>query len=127
MIRLRLIQLEQKRNVVEHSYLPEPPKFNGKAGESFLIWEMKFKAYAQEKSLAAALQPSFDKMLLSKETDVLDDTIPAEKLQKEALVKNAKAINMMKSAFDQKKDMNKIMNEQRFAQIGWPTGKAYKV
>ena len=92
----------------------KPLSFNGKVGESFLIWEMKFKAYAQEKSFTATLQPSFDTMLLNKETVILDATIPAKKLQMEALVKNAKVINAMISAFKQKKDMNKIINEQHF-------------
>ena len=45
--------------------ISKPPAFEGKAGEAFTIWEMKFKAHAQEKGFLAMLLDSFDTKLPS--------------------------------------------------------------
>ncbi len=61
--------------------LLKPPSFNGKPGALFAIWDMKIRAYAQEKSFSEALMDSFKAKMPANEVDVLDATIAAEKLQ----------------------------------------------
>ncbi len=70
--------------------LLKPPSFNGKPGAQFEIWDMKFRAYAQEKNFAEALMDSFKAKMPANEANVLDETIPSEKLQIEAKEKNTK-------------------------------------
>ena len=70
----------------------KPPSFNGKPGAPLAIWDMKFRAYAQEKNFADALMDSFKAKMTADEANVLDENIAAEKLQIVAKEKNAKAM-----------------------------------
>jgi hypothetical protein len=45
----------------------EPPQFNGKKGDSYLMWKMKFKADMVLKGLYNAFQPEFAAELPTKE------------------------------------------------------------
>ena len=105
----------------------KPPAFEGKAGKTYTIWEMKFKAYAHEKGFLAALLDIFKTKLPMLESVTLDPTDPAEKAKIEAKEQNGKAIHAMIGSFKKSKDMNKIMAEQCQDAKNWPTGKAYKV
>ncbi len=56
-----------------------PPKFKGKRGATYVIWDIKFRSWAGVKGSSAALIPSFDSMLPSKEYNVIDDIEPLQK------------------------------------------------
>jgi hypothetical protein len=45
----------------------KPPQFNGKKGDSYLMWKMKFKADMVMKGLYDAFQPEFKAELPTKE------------------------------------------------------------
>ena len=111
----------------EYSSITKPPIFEGKAGEAFVIWEMKFKAFAHERGFSGELLAKFNTRLPPDEDAILDLTIPKEKSQADAIEINSKAIRAMIGAFVKPKDMNKIMAEQHRDPTNWPTGKAYKV
>ena len=85
--------------------LLKPPSFNGKPGAPFAIWDMKFRAYAQEKNFAEALLDTFKMKMPADEATVLDKTVPSEKAQIDAKEKNAKAMRALISAMTETKDM----------------------
>jgi hypothetical protein len=55
------------------------PQFNGKKGDKYLMWEMKFEANQIMKGSFEAFQPEFESKLPSKEKLVLDLSIEVQK------------------------------------------------
>ena len=105
----------------------KPLSFDGKAGEAYAIWEIKFKAYAQEKGFARVLHASHKAKLLTSKHDALVATVLADKAKLDALEKNGKAVRAMIGTFSKPNDMNKIMMEQRHDGTDWLSIKAYKI
>ena len=99
--------------MTSHFALLKPPSFNGKQGASYAIWDMKFRAYAQEKNFAEALLATHLTAMPASESDILDPTVSSDKVKIKAKEKNAKAMQALISAMTETKDMNKIMTEQR--------------
>jgi hypothetical protein len=54
------------------------PQFNGKKGDNYIIWKMKFKADKIMKGLFKAFQPNFEHELPSDEKAKLDLTDKAK-------------------------------------------------
>jgi len=101
----------------------KPPQFNGKAGDTWLLWSMKFKADMVMKGLSEAFLPEFESKLPEKEAGPFDD----EDEQKKAIKMNQKAMMQLTLAFSNVSLLNKINCEQRRNKANWPTGKAHKV
>jgi hypothetical protein len=57
----------------------KPPQFNGKKGDSYLMWKMKFKADMVTKGLYNAFQPEFAAEFCRKEKMEFDLTDKTEK------------------------------------------------
>jgi hypothetical protein len=58
---------------VSSSNNSKPPQFNGKKGDSYLMWKMKFKADMVMKGLHDAIQPELVAELPTKKNGVLPD------------------------------------------------------
>jgi hypothetical protein len=43
----------------------KPPKFDGKRGSAYIIWDIKFRSWAGVKGISGVLTPSFDSKLAS--------------------------------------------------------------
>jgi hypothetical protein len=61
--------------------LSKPPKFEGKRGTTLVIWEVRFRSWAEVKGISEALMPSFDSKLPSKQYNVIDNMDPSQKAQ----------------------------------------------
>jgi hypothetical protein len=66
----------------------KPPQFNGKKGDSYLMWKMKFKADMVMKGLYDAFQPEFAVELPTKEKMEFDLMDKTERKQHDAFVMN---------------------------------------
>jgi hypothetical protein len=62
-------------------YVSKPPKFDGKQGSAFVIWDIKFRSWAGVKGINGTPVPSFDSKLPATEDAVLDDTNPTKSAQ----------------------------------------------
>ncbi len=62
-------------------YVSKSPKFDGKRGSAYVIWNIKFRSWAGVKGIGRGLIPSFASKLPSKESNTLDDTDPTQKAQ----------------------------------------------
>ena len=97
------------------------PKYNGKGGQHFTMFMMKFKAYAAEKNLSAIMLPGFKATLPDTKGMVLNGTDSGDKIKIKALEMNAEGIHALIMALETPEMMNKIMLEQRRS-ADWPTG-----
>ena len=102
------------------------PKYNEKGGEHFMMFMMKFKAYAAEKNLSAIMLPGFKASLPATEGAALDETQPAEKKQIIALGMNTKGVHALIMVLETPEMMNKIMLEQQ-SDTKWPNWKFSKM
>jgi hypothetical protein len=106
----------------------KPPQFNGKKGDSYLMWKMKFKADMVMKGLYDAFQPELKAELPTKEKMEFDLTDKTEKKQHDAFVMNRKAILQFALLFSTVPLLNKLLNcEKRKDKTNWPSGKAHHV
>jgi hypothetical protein len=80
------------RTIVEvsNSSNLKPPQFNGKKGDNYIMWKMKFEADWVIKRLYEAFQPDFEQELSSDEKVKLDLTDKAKKKQHKTVKKNQK-------------------------------------
>jgi hypothetical protein len=62
-------------------YVFKPPKFKGKRGSAYIIWDIKFRSWTGVKGVSWMLNPSFNNKLLGMEDKVMDDTDPIQKAQ----------------------------------------------
>ncbi len=82
-----------KMNNNDSLYMSKPPKFDGKQGSAYVIWDIKFRSWAGVKGIRGTLAPSFDSKLLATEDAILDDTDPTQKAQAIAIKQNAIAMD----------------------------------
>jgi hypothetical protein len=101
----------------------KPPQFNGKAGDVYLMWSMKFKADMVVKNLWEAFLPEFEDKLPPKEAGPFDD----DKDHQKAVKMNQKAVIQVTLAFTNVGLLNKINCKQKKDKATWPTGKAHSV
>ena len=101
-----------------------PPKYDGKGGQSFILWTMQFKAWLASRGAADVTTAGFNATLPGAEADraSLDPTNGGEKKQIEALDANAKGMYGLTLAITTPSMMCKIILEQK-ADADWPNGK----
>jgi hypothetical protein len=105
----------------------KPPQFNGKRGDDYFMWNMKFKADMVMKGLWDAFLASFKQELPAKESVPFNLDTDEGKKQQKAVKMNQKAIMQFTLSFTKVGLMNKINCEQLKDKVNWPTGKAYSV
>ena len=98
-------------------------KFSG-VREDFPVWLSQFKAQCAVKGLSEALDSSFETKLPRTEATVLDETVPDELKQIEALKKNALAVSYLSLAMNSPKLLPKIEAARTAA---WPGAKAHVI
>jgi hypothetical protein len=104
----------------------KPPQFNGKKGDNYIIWKMKFEVDQVMKGLYKAFQPNFEHELPSDKKTKLDLTDKAKKKQHKADKKNQKAMMQLALSFSNVSLLNKLNCEKK-KDKKWPTGKAHHV
>jgi hypothetical protein len=104
----------------------KPPQFNGKKGDNYIIWKMKFEADQVMKGLYKAFQPNFEQELPSDEKAKLDLTDKAKKKQHKAVKKNQKAIMQLALSFSNVSLLNKLNCKKKKSKT-WLTGKVHHV
>jgi hypothetical protein len=116
----------EKIEVTTNVASSKPPTFDGKKGDKYLMWKMKFEADQGMKGLHEAFSPDFETELPTTEKATLDLTDEAQKKQSLAIEKNKKAMRQLALAFNSVSLMNKINCEKR-RDKDWPSGKAHRV
>jgi hypothetical protein len=104
----------------------KPPQFNGKKGDKYLMWKIKFEVDQTMKGLFEAFQPEFENKLSAIEKAVLNLSNETKKKQHNAVKMNQKAMMQLALLFIQVSLMNKLNVEKR-RDKDWPTGKAHRV
>jgi hypothetical protein len=112
---------------VSNSNKSKPPQFNGKKGDSYLMWKMKYKADMVMKGLYDAFQPEFESELPAKEKMALDLMDNAEKKQHDAVKMNQKTMMQFALSFGTVPLLNKLNCEKQKDKANWPNGKAHNV
>ncbi len=107
-------------------HLFKPPKFEGKRGATYLIWDIKFRSWTGVKEISAALIPSFDRRKLpGKDYDVIDNTDPLQKAQGVARKQDAVAMDAMMHSMSDTDNFHRILqNMEEDADL--PGEKAWK-
>ena len=70
----------------------KPPQWDGKKGDSYLMWKIKYTAHMVMLGLDDALDPDFEEELPTKEKDTFDLTSDEGKNWANRLKKNKKAM-----------------------------------
>ncbi len=104
----------------------KPPQWDGKKGNSYLMWKIKFSAHLTMLGLEDCLTLEFASELPEKENDTFDLTSDKGKNWANTVRKNKKT--MMQFALSQTKvaQLNKFNRVTR-ADKDWPSGKAHEV
>jgi hypothetical protein len=103
----------------------KPPKFEGKRGSAYVIWDIKFRSWSGVKGVSWTLNPNFDSKLPSVEGNVLDDTDPIQKAQGIARKQNAIAMDALVQCMSDTDDFHCILQSMH-KDVNWPCGKAWK-
>ena len=104
----------------------KPPKYDGKGGQSFKMWVMKYKAWMHNIGIGAVESPGSDRTLPAKEATVLDLTQISDKAQLVALALNYKAVNECVLSFETAEMVNEVIEEQAHNKI-WPGDKFTRI
>ncbi len=105
----------------------KPPQFNGKKGDSCLMWKMKTEADMVMKGLYEAFQPELDVELPTKEKMAFSLTDDSEKKQHDAVKMNQKVMMQLAPSFNNVSLLNKLNCKKRNDKTNWPTRKAHHV
>ncbi len=93
------------------------PRWDGKKGDSYLMWKVKYMAHMVMLGLDDALNPDFEEELPTKEKDTFNLTSDKGKNWANAVKKNNKAMMQFALSFTTAGRTNK----------DWPSGKAHEV
>jgi hypothetical protein len=104
----------------------KPLQWDGKKGNSYLMWKIKYQAHMVMLGLEEALTPVFTNELPAKEKDVLDVTTEQRQKWANAVKKNKKAMMKFALSFQRVAHLNKLNCASR-ANKDWPSGKAHEV
>jgi hypothetical protein len=75
----------------------KPPQFNGKAGDTYLMWSMKFKVDMVMKNLWEGFQPTFERKLPGSKDGPFDLDTEDGKDHQKAVPKNQKSNDAIRS------------------------------
>jgi hypothetical protein len=90
----------------------KPPQFNGKAGNTYLMWSMKFKADMVMKNLWEAFLPTFERKLSGSKDEPFNLDTEDGKDHQKAVLKNQKAMMQFALSFTNVSLLNKINCKQ---------------
>ena len=99
------------------------PEFDG---TEFVLFDMKFCAYAAVNKFGDALKPGFESKLPNREDAVLDETKAPELARDTARSMNARAVQALIMASKNDNLMNLIKKNMK-ADPAWPGAKAWKI
>ena len=105
----------------------KPPRFHGKAGNTYLMWSMKFKADMVMKNLWEAFLSTFERKLPGSKDGPFDLNTEDGKDHQKAVLKNQKAMMQFALSFTNVSLLNKINCKQQKDKANWPTGKAHSL
>jgi hypothetical protein len=86
----------------------KPPQFNGKAGDTYLMWSKKFKADMVMKNLWEAFLPIFERKLPGNEDGSFNLDTEDGKDHHKVVLKNQKAMMQLALSFTNVSLLNKI-------------------
>jgi hypothetical protein len=104
----------------------KPPQWDGKKGDSYLMWMNKYTTYMVMLGLDDALNPDFKEELPTKEKDIFDLISNEGKNWANAVKKNKKAMMQFALSFTKVAQLNK-RNSAGSTNKDWPSGKAHEV
>ncbi len=110
-------------NTSDMMCVSKPPQFDGKWGSAYINWDIKFRSWAGVKGISGALIPNFISKLPSKESGVLDNADPKQKVQEIARKQNAVAMDAMVQSLSESNDFLCILQSMN-KDADWPCGKA---
>ncbi len=127
---VRIIK-EKAKEVVEKVELSnvgntKPPQWDGKKGNSYLMWKIKFLAHATMLGLEECFTLEFEDELPEKEKDAFDFDTLEGKAHAAAVKKIKKAMMQFTLSFQKVAQLNKLNRATRVNK-DWPSGKAHEV
>jgi hypothetical protein len=120
---------EKAKEVVEKVKLSnvgntKPPQWDGKKGDSYLMWKIKFLAHATMLGLEECFTSEFKDELPEKEKGTFDFDTSEGKAHAAAVKKNKNAMMQFALSFQKVAQLNKLNRATR-ANKDWPSGKAH--
>ncbi len=104
----------------------KPPQWDGKKGDSYLMWKIKFMAHATMLGLEECYTLEFENVLLDREKGAFDLSTTEGQNHAAAVKKNKKAMMQFAISFTKVAQLNTVNRATR-ADPNWPTGKAHEV
>ncbi len=104
----------------------KPPQWDGKKGNKYLMWKIKFAAHLTMLGLEDCLTPEFASELLSKEKDTFNLTSDKEKNWTNTVKKNKKTMMQFALSWTKVAQLNKLNCATR-ANKDLPSRKAHEV
>ncbi len=113
---------------VELSYVgnTKPPQWDGKKGDSYLMWKIEFLAHATMLGLEECFTSEFKDELPEKEKGTFDFDTSEGKAHAAAVKKNKKAMMQFVLSFQKVTQLSKLNRATR-ANKDWPSRKAHEV
>jgi hypothetical protein len=105
----------------------KPPHFNGKAGNTYLMRSMKFKADMVMKNLWEAFLPTVERKLPGSKDGPFDLDTEDGKDHQKAVLKNQKAMMQFALSFAIVSLLNKVNCKQQKDKANWLIGKAHSL
>ncbi len=96
----------------------KPPQWEGKKGDSCLMWKIKYTAHMVMLGLDDVLNPDFKRELPTKEKDTFDLTSNEGKNWANAAKKNKKAMLQFALSFTKVAQLNKLNRAGRTNKVG---------
>ncbi len=111
----------------DNTHVYKPPKFEGKRGATFVIWDIKFRSWVEVRWNSEALIPSFDSKLPNKQYNVIDNTEPSQKAQAQGIARkqNAGAMDALVLSMSDTDNFHCILQSMK-EDANWPSRKAWK-
>ncbi len=104
----------------------KPPQWDGKKGNSYLMWKIKFNAHVTMLGLKECFTPEFASELPPKEKEAFNLTTDKGNNWTYAVKKNKKAMMQFALFWMKVAQLNKLNHATR-ANKDWPSGKAHEV
>jgi hypothetical protein len=114
-----------KMSSSDNTNVSKPPKFEGKRGATFVIWDIKFRSWAGVKEISGPLIPGFNSKQTSKEHNVVDKTELFQKAHGMARKQNAVAMDALVPNMSDTDNFHFIHQSMK-EDANWPGGKAWK-
>ncbi len=104
----------------------KPPKWDGKKGDSYLMWKIKFSAHLTMLGLKDCRMPEFASECPANEKDTFDLTSNKGKNWANAVRKNKKTMMQFALSWTKVAQLSKLICATR-ANKDWPSRKAHEI